>query len=190
MKKRACLKTPVTDDTTHLLNSKEDLDSTSEVTELDGKSKKPKKLKKKDAFSIKRHEHFLSKCNERALKLGKVAGKTLPGKTIPRPPTPPKPKETQDSVTQTGDSLQFTTDPLIRRFPKTHFKRGHLIGTKEEVWTGLRYKTSGGLHYEDLIKNKSGKIVSKLQSVRGATLGIKNLVPAQPKKSERDTTAE
>jgi hypothetical protein len=143
---------------------------------------KPTKIsKKKDASFSKKHNQFLTICNSQASKQFKKTG----GKTVPRPPTPPKPREPEqeDAETQT-DAVEFSNEPTVCRFPRSKFKRGHLIGTKEEVWTGLRYKTSGGLRYEDLIKNKSGKIVSKLQSVRGSTLGIKNLVPAIPKKEK------
>ena len=36
-----------------------------------------------------------------------------------------------------------------------------LIGTRAQVWHGTAYKTSGGLTHNDLMKNKSGRIVSK-----------------------------
>lgn len=36
-----------------------------------------------------------------------------------------------------------------------------LIGTRAQVWHGTAYKTSGGLTHSDLMKNKSGRIVSK-----------------------------
>lgn len=35
------------------------------------------------------------------------------------------------------------------------------IGTRAEVWHGTAKKTSGGLQKDDLLKNKSGRIVSK-----------------------------
>jgi hypothetical protein len=37
----------------------------------------------------------------------------------------------------------------------------NLIGTREEVWNETAYKTSGGLIKDNLLKNVSGKIVSK-----------------------------
>ncbi len=40
-----------------------------------------------------------------------------------------------------------------------NFKR--TIGTRAEVWHGTAKKTSGGLTKDDLLKNKSGRIVSK-----------------------------
>lgn len=36
-----------------------------------------------------------------------------------------------------------------------------LIGTRAQVWHGTAFKTTGGLTKSDLIKNKSGRIVSK-----------------------------
>jgi hypothetical protein len=36
-----------------------------------------------------------------------------------------------------------------------------LIGTRAQVWHGTSYKTSGGLTKNDIVKNKSGRIVSK-----------------------------
>jgi len=36
-----------------------------------------------------------------------------------------------------------------------------LIGTRAQVWHGTAYKTTGGLTRSDIMKNKSGRIVSK-----------------------------
>jgi len=38
------------------------------------------------------------------------------------------------------------------------------IGSRAEVWHGNAVKTSGGLHKEDLMQNKHGRIVSKKMS--------------------------
>ena len=40
-----------------------------------------------------------------------------------------------------------------------------LIGTRAQVWHGTAYKTSGGLTHSHLMKNKSGRIVSKSKHV-------------------------
>jgi len=40
-----------------------------------------------------------------------------------------------------------------------------LIGTRAQVWHGTAYKTSGGLTRVHLIKNKSGRIVSRSKHV-------------------------
>jgi hypothetical protein len=42
---------------------------------------------------------------------------------------------------------------------------GLLIGTREDVWNGVAYKTSGGLIKSDLIINHLGRIVSLAKSV-------------------------
>ena len=61
-----------------------------------------------------------------------------------------------------------------RNFIMTHFKRNDsgeivvhgvthhkLIGSRAEVWHKTAYKTTGGLTRSHLIKNKSGRIVSR-----------------------------
>lgn len=40
-----------------------------------------------------------------------------------------------------------------------------LIGTRAQVWHGTAYKTSGGLTHSHLMKNKSGRIVSRSKHV-------------------------
>ena len=40
-----------------------------------------------------------------------------------------------------------------------------LVGTRQEVWDGVSYKTTGGLIKSDLIMNHEGKIVSLCKSV-------------------------
>lgn len=42
-----------------------------------------------------------------------------------------------------------------------------LRGTREDVWNGKAYQTTGGVPKSGLIMNKSGKIVSKVKSVEG-----------------------
>lgn len=41
------------------------------------------------------------------------------------------------------------------------------IGSKRQVFSGKAEKTSGGLRKKDLMRNKSGKIVSKKKSKLG-----------------------
>merc|ERR1712012_701352 len=45
-------------------------------------------------------------------------------------------------------------------------KRVSVVGKKWQVWNGTREKTVGGLTKKDLMKSKSGKIVSKKQALR------------------------
>ena len=40
-----------------------------------------------------------------------------------------------------------------------------LTGTRAQVWHGTAYKTSGGLTHSQLMKNKSGRIVSKAKHI-------------------------
>ena len=53
-------------------------------------------------------------------------------------------------------------------------KRVPLVGKKWQVWNGTRTKTVGGLTKKDLMKSKSGKIVSKKLASRGRNLMKKN----------------
>ena len=46
-------------------------------------------------------------------------------------------------------------------------KKVSIFGKKWQVWNGTRQKTVGGLIKKDLMKSKSGKIVSKKQALRG-----------------------
>jgi hypothetical protein len=40
-------------------------------------------------------------------------------------------------------------------------------GTRQEVWDGIAYQTSGLLHKNDLVLNKDGKLISKKKSILG-----------------------
>ena len=42
------------------------------------------------------------------------------------------------------------------------------VGSRQEVWKGLKQKTSGGLTKNDLKKNKAGRIVSKRVSAKAS----------------------
>ena len=44
------------------------------------------------------------------------------------------------------------------------------VQDKNDVWQGLKKKTSSGLTKSDLMKNKNGKIVSKKQHKKGQEL--------------------
>ena len=50
-------------------------------------------------------------------------------------------------------------------FPNTK-KYDKLIGTRDDVWNGYAYKTTGGLTINDLTTNKCGKIVSRKKSIQ------------------------
>lgn len=53
------------------------------------------------------------------------------------------------------------------------------IGSKAEVWHGAASHTSGGLHKSDLMKNKSGRIVSVKKHRQGVEAFKRNQL--QPK---------
>ena len=55
-----------------------------------------------------------------------------------------------------------------------------LIGTREQVWTCIAYKTSGNLGKDDLLVNKDGKIVSKKKFVDGKLNWRSKLLPPPP----------
>ena len=50
-------------------------------------------------------------------------------------------------------------------FPNTK-KYDKLIGTRDDVWNGYAYKTTGGLTINDLTTNKYGKIISRKKSIQ------------------------
>ena len=47
-------------------------------------------------------------------------------------------------------------------------KYSNLVGSRAQVWHGTAYKTSGGLTKTNLIKNKSGRIVSKNKHIQSS----------------------
>merc|ERR1719198_1263064 len=50
------------------------------------------------------------------------------------------------------------------------------VGTKSQVLKGLKLKTKGGMKAADLMKNKSGKVVSKRRHEQGKKAYEKNLL--------------
>lgn len=57
------------------------------------------------------------------------------------------------------------------------------VGSKAQVWHGNADKTSGGLTKENLMKNKSGRIVSKKKHALGKIAFQKNGL--KPKSKEQ-----
>ena len=51
------------------------------------------------------------------------------------------------------------------------------IGSKKQVYEGSAYRTTGGLHKSDLMKNKKGKIISKRKHQAGKIAFKKYLQP-------------
>merc|ERR1719262_581443 len=56
-------------------------------------------------------------------------------------------------------------------------KKKSVVGKKASVFKGSKVKTSGGLKKGDLMKSKSGKIVSKKAHARGVKVFQKHLKP-------------
>jgi hypothetical protein len=66
--------------------------------------------------------------------------------------------------------------PILIKNPHIRNKNGNyiingieydqLVGTREEIFNNLAYKTTGGLTKDDLIINPAGKVISKKKSVQ------------------------
>jgi hypothetical protein len=62
-----------------------------------------------------------------------------------------------------------------------------LIGTREEVYKEISYKTTGGLTKDDLLVNKNGKIVSKKKCILETQINRLEAVNLKKKKVVNDT---
>ena len=51
-------------------------------------------------------------------------------------------------------------DPVKLTYTIKGVEYKELFGSREQVWNGTAYKTTGGLRKEDLLMNKWGRIVS------------------------------
>ena len=64
---------------------------------------------------------------------------------------------------------------IVRKAKKAKkAKRVSVVGKKWQVWNGTRERTVGGLRKKDLLKSKSGKVVSKKQALRARSNMKKN----------------
>jgi len=61
-----------------------------------------------------------------------------------------------------------------------------LIGTREEVYKEISYKTTGGLTKDDLLLNKNGKIVSKKKCILETQINRLEAVNLKKKKVVND----
>jgi len=67
-----------------------------------------------------------------------------------------------------GDSKNQQNMKLSSSTKKSRVSKRHcVVGTKEEVWSGEKEKTSSGLKKGDLMQNKNGKIISKKKHAQG-----------------------
>lgn len=55
---------------------------------------------------------------------------------------------------------------VVARKTKKAKKKTTVVGSKRQVWNGSRIRTVGGLTKKDLVKSKTGKIVSKRAAAR------------------------
>jgi hypothetical protein len=63
------------------------------------------------------------------------------------------------------DTNYYSTVKSLKKYDKNNTEYKQCFGTREEVWIGIAYKTTGGLIKNDLMINKVGKIVSKKKYV-------------------------
>jgi hypothetical protein len=72
---------------------------------------------------------------------------------------------TQEEINNFPNTLISIQQIKQTYFPNTK-KYDKLIGTRDDVWKGYAYKTTGGLTINDLTTNKCGKIVSRKKSIQ------------------------
>lgn len=72
---------------------------------------------------------------------------------------------TQEEINNFPNTFNSIQQIKQTYFPNTK-KYDKLIGTRDDVWNGYAYKTTGGLTINDLTTNKYGKIVSRKKSIQ------------------------
>jgi hypothetical protein len=72
---------------------------------------------------------------------------------------------TQEEINNFPNTLNSIQQIKQTYFPNTK-KYNKLIGTRDDVWNGYAYKTTGGLTINDLTTNKYGKIISRKKSIQ------------------------
>lgn len=84
--------------------------------------------------------------------------------TVPLPPVPAEPIQPGKVLTTFKKNMK-NKDGLYTIDGHTYQKNE---GTRQEVWDGIAYQTSGLLHKHDLIMNKNGKLISKKKCIAAA----------------------
>jgi hypothetical protein len=84
--------------------------------------------------------------------------------TVPLPPVPAESIQ-PGKVLATFKKNMKNKDGLYSIDGQTYQKNE---GTRQEVWDGIAYQTSGLLHKHDLIMNKNGKLISKKKCIAAA----------------------
>jgi hypothetical protein len=84
--------------------------------------------------------------------------------TVPQPPLPTAPIQPGKVLTTFKKNMK-NKDGVYTIDGQTYQKNE---GTRQEVWDGIAYQTSGLLHKHDLIMNKNGKLISKKKCIAAA----------------------
>ena len=81
--------------------------------------------------------------------------------TVPLPPTPAAPVQAGQVLTTFKKNMKNKQGTYL--IAGQEYQKNE--GTRQEVWDGIAYQTSGLLHKHDLIMNKDGKLVSKKKCI-------------------------
>ena len=81
--------------------------------------------------------------------------------TVPLPPTPAAPVQAGQVLTTFKKNMKNKQGTYL--IAGQEYQKNE--GTRQEVWDGSAYQTSGLLHKHDLIMNKDGKLVSKKKCI-------------------------
>ena len=81
-------------------------------------------------------------------------------------------RSSKRSSRRRSSKRRATRRKVVRKAKKA--KRVPKVGKKWQVWNGTRERTVGGLRKKDLMRSKSGKIVSKKLAQKGRSLMKKN----------------
>ena len=84
--------------------------------------------------------------------------------TVPQPPLPTEPIQPGKVLTTFKKNMK-NKDGVYSIDGQTYQKNE---GTRQEVWDGIAYQTSGLLRKHDLIMNKNGKLISKKKCIAAA----------------------
>ena len=81
--------------------------------------------------------------------------------TVPLPPAPVAPVQAGQVLTAFKKNMKNKQGTYL--IAGQEYQKNE--GTRQEVWDGIAYQTSGVLHKHDLIMNKDGKLVSKKKCI-------------------------
>lgn len=84
--------------------------------------------------------------------------------TVPPTPAPAAPIQTDQVLTALKKNMKNKAGVYV--IAGQTYKKNE--GTRQEVWDGIAYQTTGILHKHDLIQNKDGKLISKKKCILAA----------------------